>query len=139
MENIPQIVPQEGKPGITVGDLIFHKHQMAFGADILEGGLSDLPSDAQKSMAPWIETLKSAKHAVVEFPNGVTMSIITGTPATNGDRLDSGFGTAVFAKGDERVPTYEVSISVPGRESDIRCYQSLEEVNAIFRELTANE
>lgn len=137
MTDIPQITPQEGRLGFTVSDLIFHRHELAYGADILEIGMKDLPDSSQKSMAAWIETLKSATHAVVEFPNGATISIITGIPAHDNDRLTSGFGTSVFAKADARVPTYEVSISVPGQGSDIRCYQTPAEVNAILGEMAS--
>ncbi len=106
-------------------DLEFQKHEMAYGAEVMEAGLKDMPASFQSSLADWIETLKSAKHAVVEFENGSTVSVITGTPV----------GSAVFAKGDARIPTYEVSISVPGEGSDIRCYQTPDQVNAILADV----
>ncbi len=117
---------------MTMADIVFHKHEMAYGAEILDDALKAMASDTQATMASWIETLKSAKHAVVEFPNGATISLITGTPATDEDRLISGFGTAVFAKGDEREPTYEVAISMPGEERRLHFYQTPEQVEAIF-------
>ena len=135
MENVSQFVPQEGKLGMTVSDLVFHRHELAYGADIIEDALKVMPADSQNFMKPWTKALKSTKHAVVEFPNGATVSIITGIPVHEEDRLGFGFGSLTFAKGDERDPTYEVSFTIPGSDSILRSYQTPDEVNEILDEL----
>lgn len=117
--------PQIGYPGIMIADLQFHQHEIAYGAVVIEKGNSKLPANLQERMSDWIETLKSTKHAVVDFKNGVVVSILTGTPV----------GATAFAKGDERVPTYEVSISKQGKEKDILFYQTPEQVNRILKKI----
>lgn len=117
--------PQIGFPGIMIADLQFHQHEIAYGAVVIEKGNSKLPANLQERMSDWIETLKSTKHAVVDFKNGVVVSILTGTPV----------GATAFAKGDEREPTYEVSISKPGEDKDLRFYQTPEQVEAILSEV----
>jgi len=133
MESVPQIVPQEGKLGMTVNDLVFHKHEMAYGAEIFEDALKTMPPSTQESMDSWTKALKTTKHAVVKFPNGATASIITGVPQK--EKSGFGFGNVMFAKADERVPTYEISFSIPGRDSIILNYQTPDEVNGILDEL----
>lgn len=133
MENVPQLVPQEGSLGMTVNDLVFHKHEMAQSAYLVEDALKGLPSDTLTFMATFTENLKSTKHAVVVFANGSSLSVITGTPAHDGSNF--GRNIATFARGDERVPTYEVSISIPGRDSIILTYQTPDEVNEILDQL----
>lgn len=122
MTDFEHPTPQLGFPDMTVEDLQFHQHEMAYGAVVIENGTSELPANLQERMSDWTATLKSTKHAVVDFTNGVSVSVITGTPV----------GAAVFAKGDEREPTYEVSISKPGEDKDLRFYQTSEQVEAIL-------
>lgn len=133
MTQIEPVIPQEGKPGMTVDDLIFHRHEMAQSAYLVEDALKGLPSDTLKFMATFTENLKSTKHAVVVFANGSSLSVITGTPAHDGSSF--GRNIATFARGDERVPTYEVSYSIPGRDSIILNYQTPDQVNEILDEL----
>lgn len=125
MTDFEHPIPQLGFPGMTVEDLQFHQHEMAYGAVVIENSSSELPANLQERMSDWTATLKSTKHAVVDFTNGASVSVITGTPV----------GAAVFAKGDEREPTYEVSISMPGEDKDIRFYQTPEQVEAILSEV----
>ena len=136
MAHIEPVIPQEGKPGMTVDDLIFHKHEMAQTAAYVEEALKEMmPESAQDFMNLWTESVKSTKHAVVAFPNGATLSVITGTPS---HEVGSIARSLAFARGDERVPTYEVSIFIPGREADdIRSYLTPGEVNAILAELSS--
>lgn len=124
MTDFEHPIPQLGFPGMTVEDLQFHQHEMAYGAVVIENGSSELPASLQERMSDWTATLKSTRHAVVDFTNGASVSVITGTPV----------GAAVFAKGDEREPTYEVSISIPGEDKDLRFYQTPEQVEAILSE-----
>lgn len=136
MMDIPQIIPQEGKPGMTVADLVFHKHQMAYGAEVMEEALKGIPPDMQKFMASWITAVKTTKHAVVKFPNGATISVITGVPEPYGDSTETlGFSAAMLARADERYPSYEIAFSSPGGEEAIRNYQTTDEVNQILSKL----
>lgn len=135
MDQIEPIIPQEGKLGMTVDDLVFHKHEMAQSAAYVEEALKEtMPDEAQDFMNIWTESVKSTKHAVVIFPNGATLSVITGTPSHD---VGSIARSVAFARGDERVPTYEVSISKPDMEDEIRNYQTPSDVNAILAELSS--
>ena len=136
MGQIEPIIPQEGKPGMTVDDLVFHKHEMAQSVAYVEEVIKEkLPENVQEFMNIWTESVKSIKHAIVAFPSGSILSVITGTPTHDDNKSVARF--LAFARGDERVPTYEVSISMPGMEDDVRNYQTPSEVNAILVELSS--
>jgi hypothetical protein len=150
MTDIPEIVPQKGEHDMTVDDLVFHKHELAYGAelteqtmnapkedneDILSQALKVMPPHIQKSMQAWNNTLKSATHAVVVFENGASVSVITGVPEYRDP--ENGEDIVMFAKGDARVPTYEVAFTRPDGEETILPYQTRDEVTAILSRMAS--
>lgn len=149
MTESPVIIPQNGKIGMTFDDLIFHKHELTYGADILEDAIKEtsedsekmlitalkgMPDSIQETMLAWTRTLKSTKHAVVIFDNGAHVSVITGVPE---DRHPESHGIMMFAKADERVPTYEIAFTSPDGEVTILPYQTSDEVTEILSRMAS--
>lgn len=149
MTEAPVIIPQNGKIGMTVDDLIFHKHELSYGADILEDAIKEtsedsektlkaalkgMPDSIQETMLAWSRTLRSTKHAVVIFDNGAYVSVITGVPE---DRHPESHGIMMFAKADERVPTYEIAYTSPDGQETILPYQTADEISEILSRMAS--
>lgn len=112
-----------GLPGFRARDLVFGRHHMAIGADMVLEFLKSADDTVQKSMRCLFEGQQTAVHAIVYFKNGYSVSVISMVPPENG---------LLIYKGDLRIPTYEVMIS---DDSSPNGYFTESGVDAILEEV----